>query len=64
MWLLLLAAPLIFPFDLEAYLKHHFTKVGNQTKALVDSFIEAAGEAGTPNGATKALASANVRWRN
>ena len=61
MWLLVLAAPHIFPFDLEAYLKHHFTKVGNQTKALVDSFIDAAGKAGTPSGATTALASASVQ---
>ena len=28
-------APRITPFDLEAYLAHHFTKVGDQTRELL-----------------------------
>jgi len=30
----------IAPFDLEAYLKRHFTKVGDQTRAHLDEWIE------------------------
>jgi 2-dehydropantoate 2-reductase len=32
-------APRLTPFDLETYLEYHFTKVGQQTRQIVDSYI-------------------------
>ena len=33
-------AEMVMPFDLEDYLERHFTKVGDQTRAELDEFIE------------------------
>src|SRR5690606_650688 len=32
-------APLVMPFDLEVYLKYHFSKVGAQTRQIIDDYI-------------------------
>lgn len=32
-------APRVMPFDLEVYLKYHFSKVGAQTRQIVDEYI-------------------------
>lgn len=37
--LLLLLAPKVLPLELEPYLHYHFTKVGQQTRDLLDSYI-------------------------
>ena len=37
---ILIAAPIATPFDLETYLKVHFTKVGDQTRLMLEQFIE------------------------
>ena len=47
-------APALFPFDLETYLRVHFTKVGDQTRDFLRYFMELARKQGTP---TPALAS-------
>ncbi len=36
----LMMAPMVPPFDLETYLKVHFTKVGHQTRMTLDDYIE------------------------
>ncbi len=36
----LTAAPMMPPFDLETYLRVHFTKVGGQTRMALDEFID------------------------
>lgn len=33
-------APVVIPFDIETYLKVHFTKVGDQTRAAIQQYIE------------------------
>lgn len=37
--LLLLMAPKVLPLELEPYLEYHFTKVGQQTRDMIDSYI-------------------------
>jgi ketopantoate reductase len=37
--LLLLLAPKVLPLELEPYLEYHFTKVGQQTRDMLDSYI-------------------------
>lgn len=37
---LLIAAPVVPPFDLETYLQVHFTKTGEQTRMFIDGYIE------------------------
>lgn len=32
-------APFLMPFDLEVYLKYHFSKVGDQTRQCIDDYI-------------------------
>lgn len=57
-WLLSLisrVAPLIAPFDVEVYLKYHFTKVGEQTRLMIRSYIEGAKKHGLPGGTIEAL---------
>ncbi|MFP4598866.1 MAG: ketopantoate reductase family protein [Persicimonas sp.] len=36
----LTVAPALLPFDLEAYLEYHFTKVGDQTRQMIADYIE------------------------
>ncbi|MFT5431366.1 MAG: ketopantoate reductase [Myxococcota bacterium] len=38
--LILRLGPRVVPFDLEVYIRYHFTKVGDQTQMLIDSYIE------------------------
>ena len=40
MRLLLSLAPRLVPFDLETYLRYHFTKVGPQTRLMIRAYIE------------------------
>ncbi len=40
----LMMAPVVPPFDLETYLKVHFTKVGEQTRMTLDTYISARSE--------------------
>jgi 2-dehydropantoate 2-reductase len=42
----LMLAPLLLPFDLEKYLRFHFTKVGDQSRALVRGYTRAAEQTG------------------
>jgi ketopantoate reductase len=37
--LILRLMPLVFPFDIEVYLKYHFTKVGDQTRLMLEQYI-------------------------
>jgi 2-dehydropantoate 2-reductase len=39
-------APGVMPFDLEAYLERHFTKVSDQTREELETFIESGKEYG------------------
>lgn len=45
------------PFDLETYLRYHFTKVADQTRYLMGTYIEAGRDAGLPVDALEALSS-------
>ncbi|MCA9514664.1 MAG: ketopantoate reductase [Myxococcales bacterium] len=48
-WLLKLLtrlAPRVLPLDIETYLGYHFTKVGDQTELLLDSYLAVAAEKG------------------
>ena len=44
--LLTLVAPPLLPFDLERYTRYHFTKVGNQSRLLMQGLYEGAREHG------------------
>lgn len=46
--LLLLVAPKVLPLELEPYLEYHFTKVGQQTRDMLDSYIRLGGQHGLP----------------
>ena len=48
LWLVSLIAPRVVPFDLETYLRYHFTKVGDQTRVHLRSYVERAGDHPTP----------------
>ena len=47
--------PSLAPFDLEIYLRYHFTKVGDQTRALMRQFIADGERLGRPTGALRTL---------
>jgi hypothetical protein len=47
-WLLRIA-PHVMPFDLETYLEAHFSKVGDQTEAMLARYISLAEEHGRPS---------------
>jgi len=53
---LTLARPLT-PFDLEAYLSFHFTKVGRQTRLMLETYSRLAEEWGLPSAALRELRS-------
>lgn len=53
--MLLRLAPRLMPFDFEAYLAYHFTKVGDQTRFLVRSYVERGRALGCPTAALEAL---------
>ena len=42
------ALSLLAPFDLERYLRHHFTKVGEQTRLMLDDLIGEGAARGLP----------------
>lgn len=46
--LLLSAAPHVVPLDLETYFRYHFTKVGDQTRALLGQYIDLASRHALP----------------
>ncbi|CAN5887634.1 hypothetical protein BH11MYX4_BH11MYX4_08440 [soil metagenome] len=48
-------APKIAPFDLESYLRHHFTKVGDQTRLLVGEYRKSGDARGLKSDALAAL---------
>lgn len=48
-------APHAVPFDLEAYLRYHFTKVGDQTRWLLAGYLEAAARHHLPSDAVVEL---------
>ena len=48
-------APKLAPFDLEAYLKHHFSKVGEQTRLLFAEYGASADKRGLPKDALASL---------
>ena len=48
-WIIRLAtlvAPLVVPFDVERYLRYHFTKVGDQSRLLMQGMYEGARQQG------------------
>ena len=57
MWLVLAASPAVFPFPIEAYLKFHFTKVGDQTRLNIAAYIEEGKRRGLPTAALEDLTS-------
>lgn len=48
-------APQVMPFDLEVYIRYHFTKVGDQTRAMLAMNIQWGRERGLPTQAMQAL---------
>jgi hypothetical protein len=52
---LLRIAPLLTPFDLESYLRAHFTKVGDQTKDVMRTYLAWGESGGLPTAALAAL---------
>jgi len=54
--LALALAPRLVPFDLEVYLRAHFTKVGDQTRAGTRAFIQQGHSRGLPVDAIETLA--------
>lgn len=48
-------APKVMPFPLETYLQYHFSKVGVQTRQMLDHWIEEGSERGLPANALRAL---------
>ncbi len=59
-YLVALALPLIFPFDVEKYLQFHYTKTREQTLVLLDVFGEDGKSRGVPIGNIQALHQALV----
>ena len=60
-WLLRLAVPVlprVFPFDIEVYLEYHFSKVGQQTRDMLDDYIRLGAAQGQPHAALRALRAA------
>lgn len=55
MWLLLSAAPHVVPLPLETYLEYHFTKVGDQTRAMMDTYQRLGREHDLPTDKLQAL---------
>lgn len=51
-------APLVMPMDVEAYLRAHFTKVGDQTRDLLDAYVARGRADGLPVAALEAVRAA------
>jgi ketopantoate reductase len=58
--LLLLLAPKVLPLALEPYLEYHFTKVGQQTRDMMDSYIRLGERHGLPTESLRRLRSGLV----
>lgn len=54
----LAVAPRIMPLPLETYLKYHFSKVGVQTRQVLEEYAELGARAGLPTGALRRLRAA------
>ncbi|MDP2229149.1 MAG: 2-dehydropantoate 2-reductase N-terminal domain-containing protein [Moraxellaceae bacterium] len=52
---LLMLAPRVLPLELEPYLEYHFTKVGRQTRDMLDSYIRLGYQHGLPTTQLEAL---------
>lgn len=52
---LVCAAPHVAPFPLEPYLAYHFTKVGDQTRAMIQRYVTRGQAQGLPTKALEAL---------
>lgn len=52
---LLAWAPRVLPLDFEAYLRYHFTKVGDQTREMVATYLKTARAHGLEAGALEKL---------
>lgn len=46
---ILVLGPRLIPFPLETYLAYHFTKVGNQTRQIIDGWVARCEEHGLPH---------------
>jgi hypothetical protein len=53
--MLTLVAPKVMPFPLETYLRYHFSKVGDQTRLMLDHWIEEGQQRNLPTTALQAL---------
>lgn len=53
--LILWLGPKLMPFDLETYIEYHFTKVGDQTRYIMTSYIELGQAVSLPTGSLQAL---------
>lgn len=47
--------PAVFPFDIEVYLQYHFSKVGVQTRLMLDSYIALCEQHALPSSALREL---------
>ncbi len=56
--LILTVAPMVTPFNLEEMLKSHFTKVGDQTRAMLEKYLVLASERDEPSDAIAKLTGA------
>lgn len=56
--LLLRLAPLVMPFDLERFFEAHFTKVGDQTRLMLQTYVDEGAARGLPTDRVAALHSA------
>ncbi len=61
--LLVRLAPWFMPFDLETYLAYHFTKVGEQTRNNLTTWMEVGAAQGVPTDAVAGMAEALDRAR-
>jgi hypothetical protein len=48
-------APRVIPFDIETYLRYHFTKVGDQTRLYIDTYLKYGEEYQMPHDAIQEL---------
>jgi 2-dehydropantoate 2-reductase len=49
-------AELVAPFPLESYLEHHFTKTGDQTRAMVETYLRVGNKNGLAMASLQELA--------
>ena len=56
-------APKVMPFDVETYFKYHFSKVGDQTRQLLEANLRQAATLGLPHAALDELHTALIKAR-